>query len=284
MRVKSILFIFLITFVILTSLVLADDKSSDFVLSVIPQHKEGFFVEFTSIGISFGNIEISTQPLFNVLGIFNLRFRYYISPLFVSSLETYFFDPFFISKTYMGEPYDESKQFYIVFNRSYVHMNMILKPVIIKPYAELLTILVGNYKFSEYAGSTILRGFLSIGTLLSKNTELFGTFESGIALTVWTSSTVSQEEWNTFLNELRQKTFYITFRTGLDWYYDNYSGLEIGYRIILYGNDSPLRLVQGFTITDWIYNMVSSINTSSEQKVNIPFITTDYYLSFSVKF
>lgn len=263
MRRKPNLVIFVTVFVILTSLVFADSKSSDFVLSIIPQHKEGFFVEFTSVGVSFGNSEVSTQPLFDVLGIFNLRYRYYVSPLFVSSIETYFVDPLFISKTYMREPYDESSQVYIVFNRSYVHGNMIVSPVIIKPYAELMTILAGNYNFSEYAGSTISRGFLSMGTLLSKNIELFGTLESGMALTIWTSSTVSQEEWNTFLDELRQKTLYITFKTGLDWYYDNYSGLEIGYRVILYGNDSPLKLVQGFTITDWIYNIVSSINASS---------------------
>ncbi len=280
---KRLFVLTLVSFLFVSILFSAEPQ---FVLSIVPQHKEGFFVEFTAIGFSFGNTEISTQPLLDVLGLFNLRLRNYLSPTFVLSTETYLFDPFFISKAYAGEPYNESIQMYVVFNRSYLHNNLLLGPIIIKPYGELLTVLIGNYNFSEYAGSTIARGFLSGGILFTRNVEIFATVESGVALNVWTSQQVSQEEWNTFIQELREKTLYTSVRAGLTWYYDNYSGLEIGYRMFIYGKDSPLRLIQGFTLTDYIYNVYSAIQYSGEegQVINIPFITTDYYLSFSTKF
>ncbi|MGB9614302.1 MAG: hypothetical protein ACPL3B_02220, partial [Fervidobacterium sp.] len=100
----------------------------------------------------------------------------------------------------------------------------------------------------------------------------------------WTSQSLNNEEWNNLIVELGQKTFYISVKRGVTWYYDNYSGLEVVYRIFLHGYDSPLRYIRGFTLTDWAYNYVSVINEYSERKINIPFITTDYYLSFSTKF
>lgn len=274
------------TLALLLFAVVLFSADSQTVLSIVPQHKEGLFVEFTAIGFSFGNTEVSTQPLFDLLGLFNVRFRNYLSPTFVLNSETYLFDPFFISKAYAGEPYNESAQVYILFNRSYLHNNLVFGSTLLKPYGELLSILVGNYNFSEYAGSTIARGFLSIGVLLGRNVEIFGTVESGIALNVWTSQNISQEEWETFISELREKTLYASVRAGLTWYYDNYSGLEVGYRTLVYGKDSPLRLIQGFTFTDYIYNVYTAMQYSGEngQVINIPFITTDYYLSFSTKF
>ncbi|MGC8902301.1 MAG: hypothetical protein ACP5KD_02975 [Fervidobacterium sp.] len=204
--------------------------------------------------------------------------------MFVTNLETYLFDPLFVSKTYLGETYPATNQIYVVFNRSYLHGNVIVSPLIFKPYGEFLTVLAGNHNFSEYAGAAISRAFLSAGLLLSKNIEFFGTIESGLIWMVWTSQSLNNEEWNNLIVELRQKTFYISVRRGVTWYYDNYSGLEVGYRIFLHGYDTPLRYIRGFTLTDWAYNYVSVINEYSERKINIPFITTDYYLSFSTKF
>lgn len=283
MMLKRLLILTLVIFTLVGTLFSAEPQ---FVLSLVPQHKEGLFVEFTAIGFSFGNMEISTQPLLDVLGLFNLRLRSYLSPMFVFSTETYLFDPFFISKAYAGEPYNESTQIYVLFNRSYLHSNLILGPIIVKPYGELLTVLIGNHNFSEYGGSTIARGFLSAGILLTRNVEIFGTVESGLAFNVWKSEELNKEEWEQFIQELREKTLYASIRAGLTWYYDNYSGLEIGYRMLIYGKDSPLRLIQGFTLTDYIYNIYSAIQYSGEegQVINIPFITTDYYLSFSTKF
>ncbi|MFN3692038.1 MAG: hypothetical protein ACK4R7_04005, partial [Fervidobacterium sp.] len=224
---------------------------------------------------------LSTQPIFDILGLFNLKWRYYLSPTNVFSFETYLFDPLFVGKAYAGQPYDQNSQIYLLFNRTFFHSNTFLNPLVLRPYGELLSVLIGNYNFSEYAGSTVARGFISVGYLISKNLELFGTLESGVAINVWTSETVSNDEWNNFITELRQKTIYSTFRVGVSWYYDNYSGLELGYRVILTGQDSPLRYIQGFTTTDWIYNYFKSQESAP---YSIPFITTDYYISFSTKF
>lgn len=253
----------------------------NFVSSIVKRHNDGFFVEFTSIGFSLGNMEVSTQPIFDILGAFNLNLRYYFSPSSVLSLQTFLYDPLFIGKAYGGQSFGQDVQFYVLLNRSYYHNNVYLPPIVFRSHAEFLSIILGNYNFSEYAGSTVGRGFLSVGYPIGKSLELFGMLESGVALNVWTSENVSNDEWNNFVNELREKTFYSTIRVGVSWYYDNYSGLEIGYRFILSGKDSPLRYIQGFTIADIIYNI---FQFQEDQTLSIPFITTDYYLSFSTKF
>ncbi|HRD21178.1 MAG TPA: hypothetical protein PK584_08965, partial [Fervidobacterium sp.] len=62
--------------------------------------------------------------------------------------------------------------------------------------------------------------------------------------------------------------------------------IEIGYRYFLMNRDSPLTYLQGFSYTDYVFNYFKLINDSltTDEKINIPFITTDYYITFSVKF
>lgn len=99
------------------------------------------------------------------------------------------------------------------------------------------------------------------------------------------SSSNNNSDWDTYIQQLRQETLYSTLRVGLTWYYDKYSGIEIGYRLFLIGKDSLLKFIQGFTTTDWIYNLISlRIYSENGADIFIPFITTDYYISFSTKF
>jgi len=42
--------------------------------SIRPQHNNGLFVEFSSVGYSFANEEITSQPLLDILGDIQLRF------------------------------------------------------------------------------------------------------------------------------------------------------------------------------------------------------------------
>ena len=276
--------ILVLSFLIIAFSVSLAVQNGDFVVSIVPPHKEGLFVEFTSIGYSFGNWEISTQPLFDIVGAFNLKIRYFPAESTVFSLETFLWDPFFINKAYLGETVDPSFQTYILLNMAHIHNNTILGPIIVRPYLQsaLATIFLPGQ--SEYVSVLVARGFLSSGILLSKDFEVFVLLEGGMLINVWQSQT-PPEDWQSVLEETRRQSQYVMARFGGIWYYDRYSGIEIGYRITLHGHESPLRLIQGYTFTDWIYNYFNAVfYANPDQRISIPFITTDYYLSFSTKF
>ncbi|WP_448376856.1 hypothetical protein [Fervidobacterium sp.] len=280
MRGLRMLFVMAL-FVIFFTISLAE-QTGNFVLSIVPPHKEGFFVEFTSIGYSFGNSEISTQPLFDLIGAFNIKYRYYPTDSTVFNSDTFLWDPFFINKAYLGETVDPNYQVYVLLNMSHIHNNTVLGPIIIRPYIQSLSVTVFNQ--SEYVSVLVGRGFVSGGILLSNDIELFGMLEGGMLLNVWQSQT-PPDDWQSILEEARRQSQYLTARVGGIWYYDRYSGIEIGYRLTLHGQNSPLRLVQGYSFTDWLYNYFNAIfYANPDQRISIPFITTDYYLSFSTKF
>ncbi|ANE42273.1 hypothetical protein JM64_05110 [Fervidobacterium ngatamarikiense] len=167
---------------------------------------------------------------------------------------------------------------------AHIHNNTILGPIIVRPYLQsaLATIFLPGQ--SEYVSVLVARGFLSNGILLSKDFEVFGLLEGGMLINVWQSQ-APPEDWQSVLEEARRQSQYVMARFGGIWYYDRYSGIEIGYRITLHGHESPLRLIQGYTFTDWIYNYFNAVfYANPDQRISIPFITTDYYLSFSTKF
>ena len=119
---------------------------------------------------------------------------------------------------------------------------------------------------------------------VTKNIELFARVEGGMLIDVLSTSTDTSLQ--DAINQARQETAYAVTNVGLTWYYDNYSGIEIGYRYFLMNRDSPLTYFQGFSYTDYVFNYFKLINDSltTDEKINIPFITTDYYITFSVKF
>ncbi|MFN4201051.1 hypothetical protein MNL76_01090 [Fervidobacterium riparium] len=278
--------IFVITLmIVLTTLSFTSTSTSEnFVLSIVPQHPQGLFVEFTSIGFSFGNSEISTQPLFDVIGAFNLKLRYYPTNWIVINNETYLWDPFFINKAYLGESIDPNYQMYILLNMTHLHSNFFISPVVVRPFVQTGLVSVFN-PGSEYVTVLVGRGFLSAGILATENIEIFSTIEGGMLINVWQSAN-TPDDWESIVNEARQKSLYATARAGFIWYYDRYSGLELGYRLILHGADSPLRFIQGYSFTDYIYNYFSALYYANpdDPRISIPFITTDYYLSFTTKF
>ncbi|WP_241230009.1 hypothetical protein [Thermosipho globiformans] len=247
-----------------------------------PKHEEGPFVEFTSLGYAFKNSEILTQPLLDILGIFNLNYRYYVNNNAIFSSQNYFIDPLFVSRVYMRESI-ESTPIFIFATRNYYFSNYIFDRSSIKSYFEI--IFPGITDFSDYVFAIVPRGFINLGYFILDKIEIFGSLESGVVLNLITSSETKNSEWDNFIKELRQESIYSTFKFGFSWYYDNYSGIEVGYRLFLWGKDSPLRFIQGFTATDWIYNLLSyTLYTENGPEIFIPFITTDYYISFSTKF
>ncbi|MEJ5258117.1 MAG: hypothetical protein WHS64_07720 [Fervidobacterium sp.] len=214
--------IFVITLmIVLTTLSFTSTSTSEnFVLSIVPQHPQGLFVEFTSIGFSFGNSEISTQPLFDVIGAFNLKLRYYPTNWIVINNETYLWDPFFINKAYLGESIDPNYQMYILLNMTHLHSNFFISPVVVRPFVQTGLVSVFN-PGSEYVTVLVGRGFLSAGILATENIEIFSTIEGGMLINVWQSAN-TPDDWESIVNEARQKSLYATARAGFIWYYDRY--------------------------------------------------------------
>lgn len=137
---------------------------------------------------------------------------------------------------------------------------------------------------SGYAVPFFARGFVGIGIPLLNKFEFFGNVEGGALLSVLNNN-VQDDDWNETIRQAREKSIYAALRGGITWYYDNYCGLELGYGLILVGNESPVRFMQGYTFTDWVYNIYNFfVASSGSQSWTIPFITTNCYLSFSTKF
>jgi len=257
------------------------DATDTHISSIRPQHDSGFFVEFSSIGYSFANQEINSQPLLDVLGIFNLGFRYYITKDSLLNTEGYFIDPQFVPTVYAGEErYDPS--YFILLGRAYLHGDYQISNFSIKPHVEVLG--GGALMDQYYAVGTLGKAVLTGSFAITKNVEFFTRIESGMLGNILSSSTDTSIQES--IDEVRQETIYLVTNVGLTWYYDTYSGIEIGYRYFLLNRDSPLTYFQGFSYTDYVFNYFKLINDSlsTDQRINIPFITTDYYITFSIKF
>lgn len=227
---------------------------------------------------------MSTQPILDLLGVFNLRLRVLLKNLSVLNAEGYVYDPSFVPRVYGGLPSDE--RIFVLLGRGYWHTNVPFGWMVMRTHFELLSIGVyTNIQNNlDYAVPLFTRGFVGFGIPLSGKFELFGNAEWGALLDVLTNN-VQDEDWNETIQQAREKSMYAALRGGITWYYDNHSGLELGYRLILTGNESPVRFMQGYTFTDWVYNVYNFfVASSGSQSWAIPFITTNYYLSFSTKF
>jgi len=256
-------------------------ESDTRISSIRPQHDNGFFIEFSSVGYSFANQEITSQPLLDVLGVFNLGFRYYITKDSLLNTEGYFIDPQFVPTVYAGEErYDPA--YFILLGRAYLHGDYQISNFSIKPHVEVLG--GGALMDQYYAVGTLGKAVLTGSFAITKNVEFFTRVESGMLGNILSSSTDTSIQES--IDEVRQETVYLVTNVGLTWYYDTYSGIEIGYRYFLLNRDSPLTYFQGFSYTDYVFNYFKLINDSlsTDQRINIPFITTDYYITFSIKF
>ncbi|WP_231450407.1 MULTISPECIES: hypothetical protein [unclassified Thermosipho (in: thermotogales)] len=245
------------------------------------KHKKGFFVEFSSIGYALEDSELSSQPLLDILGAFNFNYRHYLGENTVLNFTTYFIDPLFIGKVYMQEEVNSNEQVYFSYSENYIFSNFFFKDFSFKTYFNI--VLPGLITNQGYVFALVPKGFVGIGRYIMDNTEIFGTVECGTIFNIFTSN--PDEEMDEYVRRLRDDSFYSTLKLGLNWYYDNYSGIEIGYRFLLYGKSGYLSFLQGVSFTDWVYNIVSLYYQSNNQEtIMIPFITTDYYLTFSTKF
>lgn len=88
--------------IIFLSIILALHSFSFQISSIKKKHGEGLFIEFTSVGYSFNNSEFLTQPLLDIVGIFNLNYRFYSGEFSIFSSQNYFIDPFFCFKNIPG--------------------------------------------------------------------------------------------------------------------------------------------------------------------------------------
>jgi len=79
-----------------------------------------------------------------------------------------------------------------------------------------------------YAVGTLGKAVLTGSFAITKNVEFFTRIESGMLGNILSSSTDTSIQES--IDEARQETIYLVTNVGLTWYYDTYSGIEIGYR------------------------------------------------------
>ncbi|GAB6190018.1 hypothetical protein JCM30566_17600 [Marinitoga arctica] len=262
---------------------------------ISPQHEQGFFVNFESVGYSFSSVEISSAPLLDILGIYNVGLRYYISEDMLFNINARIIDPFVVP-SYFGEPRPEDGYIYIYYLDAYNHNNFNFGNFSLKthiqPYILGLSMSVDNdeEKFNLGLNAITIRGFSQLGYYMTDNLEFFGGLEAGYLLSINVNPDPNDPEFNDFVKKSKEESLYSIARGGIRYYSGDIFGVELGYRFTLI--DSPLKFIQGYNTADYIYNsfrmtsIFSDISNEDDpfQNINIPFITTDYYLSFTVKF
>ena len=280
MRIKSILILILFFMVAITASGLTFDIHSP--------HPEGLFVDLTSVGYSMGRLEISSQPILDILGFYNGNIRYFLCRSSVIQIGGSYYDPF-VLPSYFGQSKPQDTNIGIWNVGTYWHNDLNIGRLSLKTHVEADNT---GYGFSSsyesfFANATWGKTFGQLGYYTTKNTELFTGIETGKVLDISANPTPEATEYSQYIKDLKDESFYVMSKVGFRWFYNNYSAVEIGYRYpIIKGS---LQFVQGNTFTDAFYNCMSIMQYFAEQSgdtfdVNIPFITTDYYLSFSAIF
>ncbi len=256
---------------------------------ILPPHPPGFFLGLGAIGFSAGWFEISTNPIADILGFYNMGGRFYLSDLTVVTLNANVFDPQLLY-VYAGNPYP-SQGVYIWYASGYIHNDTFFGNLVFKSHGEFAD--AGVYgksdEVSGYVHAPFMRLAEQVGFFPMDFLELFGGVEMGMAVGIYTGGDLAESSENIdiekFNEELREKTLYSIARMGFRWYYGDFV-LELGYRWKLI--ESPLDFVQGFTFGDQVYNYYTLwkrlAKNGEEIEWNIPFITTPYYLTISAKF
>ncbi|MBM7559029.1 hypothetical protein [Marinitoga litoralis] len=258
---------------------------------IVPQHNEGFFVNFESIGFSFSNMEISTAPLLDILGVYNLGLRYYLYENMIFSLNGGVIDPF-VLPSYFGEPRPTDGYLYLYYLNTYNHNNFNFGNFSLKTHIQpsIYGFLIDFGYDPIGLNAVTIRGFSQLGYYLTDNLELFGGIEGGYLITINVNPDPNDPDFNAFVARAREESLYSLGRSGIRFYSGDVFGVELGYRITII--DGILKFLQGYNATDYIYNSFSLTSIYSSildeedplKNINIPFITTDYYLSFTVKF
>jgi len=263
---------------------------------IVPQHERGFFVNFENIGYSFSNVEMSTAPLLDIIGVYNLGFRYYLNENMILDLNGGVIDPF-VLPSYFGEKRPEDGYIYIYYFNGYNHNNFNLGNFSLKTHIQpslygvkMHVDDVDNDSFDLGLNASLIRGFSQLGYYLTDNFELFVGIEGGYLFSINVNPDPDDADFDEFVRRAKEESLYSLGRGGVRFYSGDVFGVELGYRITLI--DGALKFLQGYNATDYIYNTFSLTSIYSGileeedpfENINIPFITTDYYLSFTVKF
>lgn len=278
---KKILFLIMIMISVIGLAVKSD---------IVPPNPDGLFVNFERVGYSLGNAEISSAPLFDILGAFNIGFRYYINKNSVFNISGYFIDPSILPSYFSDEK--ENSELYFYSLSAYNHANFNIGKISFKSHAQgsFLGIKSNQDDNNFNISGLSLRGIGQAGYYVTDDFEIFGAAETGYLASIFVNPYPDDQDIDAFIKEAKEKSIYSSIRGGLRFFSGDIFGMEIGTRYTLL--DSPLRLFQGYNTTDYIYNffnlvsMISKLGNDEDpfKNVNIPFITTDYYLSFTVRF
>ncbi|NUV00078.1 hypothetical protein XO12_08240 [Marinitoga sp. 1154] len=262
---------------------------------IVPQHDKGLFVNFESIGYSVSNLEISTAPLLDILGVYNLGLRYYLTDLMVLNINGGIIDPF-VFPSYFGQPRPDNGYLYIYYLNGYNHNNFNFGKFSLKTHAQASMYGITmkfedpDLQFNLGLNSIIAKGFSQLGYYITDSLEIFGGIEGGYLLAVNVNPDPNDPDFDAFIKKAKEDSLYSISRAGIRFYSGDVFGLELGYRLTLI--QGALQFLQGYNPTDYLYNSVSMVSIYTQildqedplKDINIPFITTDYYLSFTVRF
>jgi hypothetical protein len=281
--------------IFLSILILSSSAFSLFKSDIIPSHEEGLFLAFEKIGYSFGDLEISTNPIFDILGNFNMQLRYYINELNVVNTNFYFCDPF-LFPSYFNLETPDNFYLYLYSINSYYHTNININRISLKPHLEINNLggfggaLPKDPDNNIHVNGIFVKASGQLGYYIAENLEPFVSIEAGQLLHLYIKPEFldEEEDLKTLTDKLKEESFFVMIKGGIKWYYNDF-GFEVGYRHNLI--KGMLRFLQGSNFFDYVYNFFSFIEFINSEdiygenfNVKIPFLTTDYYFSFSTRF
>jgi hypothetical protein len=254
---------------------------------IFPNNNKGFFIQLANIGYSWGNSEIKMAPLNTLLSDYNISYRVFLNKNSVTQLSLDYYD---INKIlgYLGLGGDLGNikigvSSAALYNHSIFYFNnfSIKSQISIGILGININSTTSSTKVGVYGVYT--KDSLQLGYYIDNDKEVFTSLEGGKVLSILVQEDSGSNSYQDDINSIKNNSFYAIAKAGIKWYYTPYSIFEIGYRVPI--AKSLLASLQGYGLLDYVYNSTALINTSSEESnVNIPFITTNYYINFSMAF
>ncbi len=270
--------------ILILSTVLLLSISFALVGDIFPQHQQGFFINIASIGYSLGTSEFETAPLSDLMGIYNFAYRNYFMKNSISQFSVTYYN---VNQLliYAGETPDWNLGIWNV--ELYNHSNFFIGKISIKPHVSInaagLHFEVTNSSTKIDAFAIYTKDFIQLGYYVDNDKEAFATLEGGKLFSIITKPEITDTDYKKMVDDAKSKSLYLTARVGLKWYFNPQSIFEIGYRFPVI--KSSFSVIQGYGFLNYPYNYLSLINETSEEDVfNIPWITTNYYINFSMSF
>lgn len=277
MKIKMMVIIWVLVF----SLSMAFAFKGD----IFPNNKKGFFIQLQNIGYNWGNYEVKISPLNLLLSDYNVAFRYFLNKNSVTQLNLDYYDVNTILG-YFGISSDGIRVG-IWSSSIYNHTNFFMGPVSLKTQ---LSLGILGTNINSTTSSTNLVGYglytkdvIQLGYYIDNDKEIFTSIEGGKLLYMDILSNAGDHDYQSDIDSLQEESLYSIAKVGIKWYYTPYSIFEIGYRYPI--KKSLLGYLQGNGLLDYFYNPAKLIPKDSENTgIKIPWITTDYYINFSMAF